>query len=162
MRILFDLDHTLADSTHRERFVDGSLGYEHWDGFYSEEQVLLDAGIKPMVALCDSLWRRIGAGAPEHQIKFLTGRDERARAPTVKWLRTQMHLGPFFTERNSDEWLLMRALDDRRQNSDYKAAQIDRLISDGWTPDMVFDDEESLAPVLAERRITFLQVRAPR
>ena len=159
MKMLFDLDHTLADSSHRERFIDGSLGHEHWDAFYSEEQVLMDRSIAPIVQICTDLWLSTEGVAPRHSIRFLTGRDERARKPTVQWLRTALSLGPFFVERNSHEWLLMRALDDYRPNDEYKASQIDALIEAGWVPDVAFDDDERMAAVLRDRGIAFLNVR---
>ncbi|WP_327435481.1 hypothetical protein OG279_02500 [Streptomyces sp. NBC_01201] len=72
---VFDLDGTLADSGHRQHFLEGSG--RDWDAFFSAapQDPLLTEGV--------SLLR---AHAEECEVVYLTGRPERCRKDTLAWL----------------------------------------------------------------------------
>lgn len=76
MKVIFDLDGTLADINHRLHFVQN--GNKDWDGFY--KACLGDTPKLPIVelaAMCDD------AG---HEIIISSGRSENVRAETEAWL----------------------------------------------------------------------------
>lgn len=72
---IFDIDGTLADCSHRVKYVDGSLGYKDWDKFYG-----LCGEDKPIEDVC-RIFREIG-----YDIICVTGRTEKYRDKTEKWL----------------------------------------------------------------------------
>lgn len=76
MKVIFDLDGTLADINHRLHFVQD--GNKDWDGFY--KACIHDTPKTPIVELalmCDD------AG---HEIIISSGRSENVRTETEKWL----------------------------------------------------------------------------
>ncbi len=75
---MFDLDGTLADTAHRQRFLAGRP--RDWDAFFAAapEDPPLARGVE--LAL---------ASARECEVGYLTGRPERCRADTVDWLARQ-------------------------------------------------------------------------
>ncbi|MEV8453238.1 hypothetical protein AB0467_11630 [Streptomyces sp. NPDC052095] len=72
---VFDLDGTLADSGHRQHYLEGPR--RDWDGFFAAavDDPPLPEGVR--LAL-DS--------AEECEVGYLTGRPERCRADTLAWL----------------------------------------------------------------------------
>ncbi len=76
MKVIFDLDGTLADIDHRLHFVQN--GNKDWDGFYA---ACVDdkpkAAIIELALMCDD------AG---HEIIISSGRSENVRAQTEAWL----------------------------------------------------------------------------
>lgn len=81
MDVIFDVDGTLADASHRLHFIRQKDGPPDWDAFLSDEQV---AGDKPIEPVWRALLAHIQAG---QQIIFITGRPERQRRLTWGWLR---------------------------------------------------------------------------
>ncbi|MFE9369071.1 hypothetical protein ACFYM2_04735 [Streptomyces sp. NPDC006711] len=75
---VFDLDGTLADSSHRQRFLERSP--RDWDAFFAAAPA--DPPLVEGVELC-----REAAG--ECEIVYLTGRPERCRRDTLDWLDEQ-------------------------------------------------------------------------
>ncbi|HEY8983337.1 MAG TPA: hypothetical protein VIU15_27630 [Streptomyces sp.] len=89
---VFDLDNTLADTGHRQRFLEGAR--KDWDGFFGAASE--DPPIAQGVAFAM-------ACAQECEIVYLTGRPERCRRDTVEWLaRHGLPEGRVFMRRNSD------------------------------------------------------------
>ncbi|WP_410534962.1 hypothetical protein [Streptomyces sp. KL2] len=90
---VFDLDGTLADVRHRLHFLGGR---RDWEAFFAAapDDPPLAEGVE--LAL---------AAAEEHEIAYVTGRPERCRRDTLRWLARQgLPGGP----------LLMRGVGDRR------------------------------------------------
>ncbi|MDN3026964.1 HAD family acid phosphatase [Streptomyces sp. S.PB5] len=75
---VFDLDNTLADTAHRQRFLEHKP--RDWDGFFAAAPE--DPPIPQGVAL-------VLESAEECEIVYLTGRPERCRRDTVAWLAAQ-------------------------------------------------------------------------
>ncbi|MET8685045.1 HAD family acid phosphatase [Streptomyces sp. NPDC004732] len=89
---VFDLDGTLADTAHRQRFLEGKP--RDWDAFFAAapQDPPLARGVE--LAL---------ASAQECQVVYLTGRPERCRADTVDWLARQgLPSGRIWMRRNDD------------------------------------------------------------
>lgn len=75
--ILVDIDGTVADGSHRLRFI--SETPKNWDAFFSA--VSEDKPLKQMIRLVKSLFK-----AGELEVVFVTGRPEKTRADTLRWL----------------------------------------------------------------------------
>ncbi|QNP74204.1 hypothetical protein IAG44_35290 [Streptomyces roseirectus] len=118
---VFDLDNTLADTAHRQRFLQGAR--RDWAGFFAAAPQ--DPPIPDGVALAVS-------SAEECEVVYLTGRPERCRRDTLEWLaRHGLPEGRVFMRRN----------DDRRPARQTKLEVLRRL-GRGREVRMVVDDDE--------------------
>ncbi|WP_103509156.1 hypothetical protein [Streptomyces sp. SM13] len=89
---VFDLDGTLADTAHRQHFLEGAK--RDWAGFFAAAPA--DPPLPEGV-------RMVLASAEECEIVYLTGRPERCRRDTVRWLSRQgLPDGTLFMRRNED------------------------------------------------------------
>ncbi|MEU7575995.1 hypothetical protein AB0B50_00060 [Streptomyces sp. NPDC041068] len=89
---VFDLDGTLADTAHRQRFLE--RGPRDWDGFFAAAPQ--DPPLARGVALALE-------SAEECEVVYLTGRPERCRADTVDWLARQgLPSGRIWMRRDDD------------------------------------------------------------
>lgn len=89
---VFDLDGTLADTGHRQRFLERRP--RDWDAFFAAapQDPPLARGVE--LAL---------ASTAECEVVYLTGRPERCRADTVDWLARQgLPEGRIWMRRNND------------------------------------------------------------
>lgn len=77
MIVIFDIDGVLADCSHRLPFIKN--GRKDWNAFFADENVMADGPIVPGLAL----W----ASMPKAEVYFVTGRPERTRAVTERWLQ---------------------------------------------------------------------------
>lgn len=118
---VFDLDGTLADSGHRQHFLEGRR--RDWNGFFSaavDDPPLLE-GV-----------RLVLSSAAECEVRYLTGRPERCRRDTVAWLVEQgLPEGRLYMRRN----------DDRRPARHTKLEILERLGREREVR-MVVDDDE--------------------
>ena len=134
---VFDLDNTLADTAHRQRFLERAP--RDWDGFFAAAPD--DPPIPEGVAL-------VLKSAEECEVVYLTGRPERCRPDTLDWLAAQgLPEGRVFMRRN----------DDRRPARRTKLEILRRL--DRTRDIRVFVDDDELVCEDAERA-GFTVVRA--
>ncbi|MER7664284.1 hypothetical protein [Streptomyces sp. NPDC096193] len=118
---VFDLDGTLADSGHRERFLERRP--RDWNAFFAAAPK--DPPLSEGVELCLRF-------AEECDIVYLTGRPERCRKDTLAWLAAQgLPVGPVHMRRN----------DDRRPARTTKVEILRRLGRDREIRMLVDDDE---------------------
>ncbi len=113
MILILDIDGTLADAAHRSHHVDKAN--PDWDSFLLPELVILDTvvqdsqrGVRLLSAIAD-------------KVIFLTGRNERLRACTTKWLKT--HFGVDCTKDN----LIMRPIDNMEKPTEFKGKALQTL-----------------------------------
>ena len=92
--VICDIDGTIANNDHRQHFLEGK---KDWDGFFSE--LLRD---KPMYSIIEKVKNLHFDGK---NIAFITGRPDRYRAETVKWLNLYFEF---------EYLLLMRKNNDKR------------------------------------------------
>ncbi|MEC4020723.1 phosphatase domain-containing protein [Streptomyces sp. H27-D2] len=118
---VFDLDGTLADSGHRQRFLERSP--RDWDRFFAA------AAEDPPLAEGVALALR---STEECEVVYLTGRPERCRRDTVAWL--EQHGLP-------QGRLWMRPNDDRRPARRTKLEILRRISRERAVRMMVDDDE---------------------
>ena len=141
MLVVFDIDGTLANIEHRLAFVRSKP--KNWKAF--------DAGIpndlvNPHVA--EVFWAMANV---DHEIILASGRNERNRDATVKWLR----------ENNLVGWqkLYMRKADDFRSDDIVKREILDEIVADyGRKPDMVFDDRPRVVRMWREAGVFVFNV----
>lgn len=119
--IVFDLDGTLADPTHRLNFI--TEGNSNWDGFF--EACDKDAPINEMIDLLDII-------SITEDVEIWTGRSESVREKTIEWLVRQ-DLSP-------DIPLRMRAVGDYRHDTEVKGEFIEKY----GRPKVVFEDRNSM------------------
>ncbi|MDI9883411.1 hypothetical protein QMZ92_03090 [Streptomyces sp. HNM0645] len=134
---VFDLDGTLAETGHRQHFLERSP--RDWAGFF--------AAAPDDAPLAEGL-RLVAEAAGECEVVYLTGRPERCRTDTVEWLeRHGLPLGRIW----------MRGNHDRRPARTTKLEVLRRL---GRTREirMLVDDDELVCD--AAQRAGFRVVRA--
>lgn len=134
---VFDLDGTLADSGHRQHYLEGPR--RDWNSFFSAavDDPPLPEGVR--LAL---------SSAEDCEIRYLTGRPERCRRDTVAWLAEQGLPGGR---------LYMRRNDDRRPARHTKLEILRRLGREREVR-MLVDDDELVCD--AAERAGFAVVRA--
>ena len=149
MFIVFDLDDTLADTTHRQRIL-GDESYpskaKMWDAFFSE--CYKDEPIKPMLDLLSTL----AITRHRHRVEIWTGRSDRVKDITIEWLITYtplnhntIHLIP----------IRMRPDGDFREDTEIKGD----WIKEYGKPDIVFEDRNKMAKWWRAQGVTCCQVK---
>jgi len=134
---IFDIDGTLANNEHRVHFIRQEP--KDWGRFYDIDLVLKDKPIPHMVKLARTLHNA------DQAIVFSTGRPEKLRLPTVKWLYYHVIGDPYKTSWLSER-LYMRPEKmtdgdpDHREDYVVKRELLRKIVWDGFTPIMVFDD----------------------
>ncbi|MFB6813866.1 hypothetical protein ACFCV8_04885 [Streptomyces sp. NPDC056347] len=134
---VFDVDGTLADSGHRQHYLEGPR--RDWDGFFAAavDDPPLPEGVR--LAL---------SSAEECEVRYLTGRPERCRRDTLAWLAGQgLPEGRVY----------MRGNDDRRPARRTKLEILRRLGREREVR-MLVDDDELVCD--AAERAGFAVVRA--
>ena len=115
-----DLDGTLADVRHRLHHVERRP--KDWSAFFAAapDDALLPEG--------EAVVRRL---AEDHRVAYLSGRPERCRTDTQRWLdRYGLPAGPVYLRRG----------DDRRPSWMGKLSRLRRLAQDGGVDVLVDDD----------------------
>lgn len=135
---VFDLDNTLADTAHRQRFLQSRP--KDWDGFFAAAPQ--DPPLAEGVALAVE-------SAQECDIVYLTGRPERCRADTLEWLAAQGL---------PEGRLYMRGDTDRRPARLTKLATLRRLAR-GREIRVLVDDDELVCDDAEREGFTVLRAR---
>lgn len=138
--VIFDMDGTLADLTHRLWHI---IGYpKNYDAFF--DAVEQDMPITPMIRLTEIIDKaRI-------TILLVSGRPERSRKGTENWL--DKHNVPY-------QELYMRPDGDFRKDSIVKSQILDHILSEGYDILFTVDDRPSVVAMWRERGITCLHCR---
>jgi predicted kinase len=138
--VIFDIDGTLADATHRLHWVTG--GKRDWPAFFAAMN--RDTVVKPIRALLWSLQR-------DNKIVLCSGRPEDYRETIEIWL-SQNHI-------INTAALYMRAAGDYRSDHIVKAELLTKMREDGYEPWLAVDDRSSIVAMWREHGITCLQCR---
>jgi phosphoglycolate phosphatase-like HAD superfamily hydrolase len=125
---ILDLDGVLADVRHRLHHIEGS--HKAWDAFF--------AGIPDDPPLAEGFAILEPLRADDHEIVLVTGRPERTRADTERWL--EHHGLP-------DARVIMRREGDRRPARQVKRSLVRRLATDR-TIAVVVDDDPAVCDAL--------------
>lgn len=171
MRIVFDLDGTLADGTHRDHFITGDT--KDWDGYF--EACDGDTTL-PGLEVLRSLWYAPSAipnlGARAHQIEIWSGRGEGAggsvRQKTRTWLLDRIAVGiwdeprtAFFNDMRPSEHrvaLRMRGHTDYTPDNELKRQWLETARHAGYPPQLVFDDRQKVVDMWRGEGVPCFQV----
>lgn len=132
--IIFDIDGTLSDPSQRLHFLEN----KDWDSFYEH------CDEDPVISHVSFLAQELGK---DHSIFILTGRPERVRKKTQKWLME--HYIPY-------DRLLMRKDEDHRPDYVIKAEMVDSLKLPIW---LAIDDRDRVVKMFRDKGILCLQCR---
>ncbi len=124
MDVIFDLDGTLADCSHRLHFIQTKP--KNWNAFFTG--MANDKPIVPTVTLAQNLHEG------GHRLIFCTGRPIKHHGETQSWLRA--HLGDWSIDRP----LFMRPFQDHRADDVLKEDLLDEMRQFGFRPVMAFED----------------------
>ncbi|MBW8795554.1 MAG: hypothetical protein JF597_18745 [Streptomyces sp.] len=134
---VFDIDNTLADTAHRQRFLESKP--RDWDAFFAAAPH--DPPLAEGIALAV-------ASAEECEIVYLTGRPERCRRDTLGWLEAHgLPEGHVHMRRNAD-----------RRPARHTKLEILRRLAQGRSVRFLVDDDELVCD--AAERAGFTVVRA--
>jgi hypothetical protein len=159
MDIIVDIDGTLADCTHRLHHIQKEP--KDWDAFFAACGD--DAPIKPMLDLILTLRSCEGEGCWRgHNLLFVTGRPERTRAATVKWLRREgFDLWPYLDSPHPRTWtprLYMRPDDTHADDDTVKRRLLEKIRVDGYEPVLAFEDRKRVVDMWRSEGLVCAQV----
>lgn len=149
---IFDIDGTLANLSHRLHFIERVP--KDWAMFFDIDTVLKDKPFAHICRLAKALYKA------DATIVFVSGRPERIRLPTIKWLyyhvtgdpstrATQLYMRPD---------MLPDGKPDHREDYVVKRELLKRVVWDGFTPIMAFDDRDQVVKMWREEGIPCAQV----
>lgn len=142
MFVVFDLDGTLADCTHREHFLRRPVGQKKdWEGFHA---AAVDDPARRAILKTNWAFGEAECGIV-HRVEIWTGRDERHRDATILWLKS------FFVRCDR---LLMRPTGDKTEDHILKAQWADQY----GNPGLVFEDRQRVVDMWRARGVTCCQV----
>lgn len=148
--VIVDVDGTLSNNDHRQRFLDkekysGMTEDDRWECFFS--LCFLDS---PKIATIETVTALYKAG---HRIVIFTGRPEKYREPTREWLN--FHQVPFSA-------LYMRPDEDRAPDHEVKEKMLSKMYMDsGFSKHdvmLVLDDRQSVVDMWRRLGLTCFQV----
>ncbi|WP_171109529.1 hypothetical protein [Streptomyces sp. Z423-1] len=135
---VFDLDNTLADTAHRQRFLERKP--RDWDGFFAA------APADPPLAQGIEMAR---ASAEECEVVYLTGRPERCRQDTLDWLAAQeLPEGRVYMRRDAD-----------RRPARYTKLEILRRLARSREIRVLVDDDELVCEDAERAGFTVVRAR---
>jgi hypothetical protein len=158
--VIFDIDGTVADISHRLHFIDGSKGEKDWDSFFAEENLIKDKPIPETWAILAAILR-----VHHPRVLFVTGRPERQRHATYRWLTDanckHRHLAAHywrFEHHNNTPLLFMRSDTDRRPSHEVKEDLVRRVRASGFNPRIAFEDRKQDADMWRRNGLICYQV----
>ena len=136
MRVIFDLDGTLANAEHRVHHLTGEV--KDWRAFYAD--CANDEPIRPLILIAEML------AVFNWEVHIWTGRSAEVAAETEAWLAAQ----------GLDDFSLrMRPVGDHQPDTTLKEGWLGEC---GWTPDLVFEDRASVVDMWRSHGIICAQV----
>ena len=168
MRVVFDLDGTLADDSHRKHFLMSEP--KNWFEYFAacDKDLPIWAAMDTLVALYAMRNPRDGY---VHSVEIWSGRSEgedlSIRAKTLEWFRSwtrgdivipETPARAFFSG-DPDITLRMRAYEDRRPDYEMKRGWLDRARASGHGPDLVFEDRQQCVNMWRSAGVPCFQVR---
>lgn len=142
MKIIFDLDGTIADISHRTHFVRG--GNKDWDSFFAA--CVADVPNWPVV---QALNAHIVA---DHNVEIWSARSAIVRRETEEWLDCEAGILPTYLTR-------MRSAGDNTPDVVLKRHWLHQL-HESERPDIVYDDRQRVVDMWREEGIACFQVAA--
>ena len=136
---IVDIDGTIANNEHRIHYI--TNGHKDWDKWHANAHK--DEPIREMIDILDM------ASAANIKIVLCTGRDEKCRVDTVKWLGD-----------NDIPWdaLYMRSEGDRRDDDIVKFELLEQIYEAGYEPVLVLEDRDRVVKMWRSAGLRCLQV----
>ena len=154
MDVIFDIDGTLLDISHRLKFIQQKP--KDWKAFRDPKQKHWDEPIMPVVHIFNALL------ADGHNMIISTGRMRDEENDTRNSL---VHYIPELTAKQGDDsWLIpfyMRRMRDNRKDTVLKKEMLNIMRIDGYNPVMVFEDRPSVINMWHEQGLKVMDVRDP-
>lgn len=119
---------------------------KNFDAFYAG--VFYDTPMEPMCRMVRHLFDK------GEKIVFCTGRPEKTREHTSKWL--SLHAYPVWNAAHVPVY--MRADNDYRRDDVVKSELLDKIIADGYEPKIVFDDRPRVCEMWKQRGLLVCRV----
>lgn len=142
MKIIFDLDGTIADISHRTHFVRG--GNKDWESFFAG--CLDDRPNLPVIAAFNA---HLAAG---HDVEIWSARSDIVQVQTLDWLKYDAGIDPSHLTR-------MRSAGDNTPDVVLKRYWLNQL-HESERPDTVYDDRQRVVDMWREEGIACFQVAA--
>lgn len=142
MKVIFDLDGTIADISHRTHFVRG--GNKDWESFFAG--CVADTPNWPVVRAFEA-HRAVG-----HQVEIWSARSDIVRHETEAWLEIAAGIDPTYLTR-------MRSAGDNTPDVVLKRYWLNQL-HESERPDIVYDDRQRVVDMWREEGIACFQVAA--
>jgi len=137
--VIFDIDGTMADNSHRQCYVAG--GRREWEKFFS--LMGEDLPVMPIIELCRVLYL-----SGQYEMLIFSGRPERYRALTEQWLTwNKVPCLP----------LTMRKNGDYRSDAEVKEEMLQVLQAKGKEIAFVVDDRNTVVEMWRTHGIVCLQ-----
>ena len=154
MDVIFDIDGTLLDISHRLKFIQQKP--KDWKAFRDPKQKHWDEPIMPVVHIFNALL------ADGHNMIISTGRMRDEENDTRNSL---VHYIPELTAKQGDDsWLIpfyMRRMRDYRKDTVLKKEMLNIMRIDGYNPVMVFEDRPAVINMWHEQGLKVMDVRDP-
>lgn len=135
--VIFDIDGTLADNSHRVHYIQGTP--KNWHAYNANMH--LDEPIEPTCRL-------LRACATRYDIILMTGREDQYQGVTEDWLREQWL--PFMC-------LFMRPTGHHGPDHHMKLGWLARARSEGYEPFMVVEDRSQVVAMWRAAGLVCLQ-----
>lgn len=142
MKVIFDLDGTIADISHRTHFVRG--GNRDWASFFAG---CVDD--KPNWPVVEALKAHQAAG---HHVEIWSARSDIVKRQTEEWLACEAGIDPAYLTR-------MRSAGDNTPDVVLKRYWLNQLHG-SERPDVVYDDRQRVVDMWREEGIACFQVAA--
>ena len=139
MDIIFDVDGTLMDISHRKKYVE--MKPKDWDKF--RESTKDDVPNKDVFAIAKALQKQ------GHSIIIASGRNKSQRAITFKQLMAE---GLVFRA------MYLRSDSDYRPDYIVKGDMLEKMKAEGFKPELVFDDRTSVVDMWRTKGLRAVQV----
>lgn len=150
--VIFDIDGTLADVTHRRHHV--AQKPKRWDKFFAEMDK--DPPVKDVVKFCQSLLEYAQMcdtdyNGADFRVVFCSGRGEEYRAVTTTWLKKHVVGSRYALD------LRMRPAGDSRSDVIIKREMLAKLRAEGHDIWFVVDDRQRVVDMWRAEGITVFQ-----
>lgn len=166
MDIIFDIDGTLLDISHRLKYIKQTP--KNWKAFRDPKQKRWDEPIMPVIRIATALMH---SPYPPNRIIFASGRSESERVDTVRslsrWFLLDGWQGIYNPEDFGEGYTLentptspfyLRKDKDYRKDTIVKREMYDHMVADGYKPEMVFDDRPSVIRMWRELGLKTIDV----
>lgn len=133
--VICDIDDTLADRSHRIHHVQNDP--KDWDAYFGG--IHNDSVIYPTLIILESLFEYYG-----YEIVFCTGRQEKFRPQTEKWIKKT---GLIYSS------LMMRSTGDFREDSVIKKEMVEKLLKSNLNPTIAIDNSDEVLEMYSSQGI---------